>query len=68
MSEFTQEEQNFIKDLLQAIGRDETLNEQLARAVGMEVMQFDGLADSIFRKCENGRVTFDCGADGKTLI
>lgn len=60
----TTEEQNFIKDVLKAIGRDDGLTTQFARALDTSEIQFNATCDSIFRKCENGRVTFEYGGNG----
>jgi hypothetical protein len=57
----TTDEQNVVKDILKLIGRDENLNTQFARAVGMSPVQFNSLTDSAFEKLGNGRVTFDYG-------
>jgi hypothetical protein len=58
MNELTEQEQNLIKDLLKHIGRDDDFNKEMASAVGMSVKRFDKLAESIFKKLGNGRVTF----------
>ena len=55
-NDLTEQEQNLIKDLLRHIGRDDEFNETMAEAVGMNVEQFDNLADSIFTKLGNGRL------------
>jgi len=55
-NDLTEQEQNLIKDLLKHIGRDDEFNETMAEAVGMNVEQFDNLADSIFTKLGNGRL------------
>ncbi len=53
----TKQEENLVKDILKVIGRDTFLNTSFASAVGLSEEQFDGLADSIFLKLGNGRVT-----------
>jgi len=68
MDALTTEEQNLVKDVLRVIGLDEEMNSQFARACGMEVMGFSLMADEIFNKLGNGRVTFDSVGDGKGLI
>lgn len=55
--QFTEQEQNLIKDLFKFIGRDDDFNREMADACGMRVSKFDRLAESIFKKCGNGRVT-----------
>jgi len=67
MEPLTQEEQNLLKDILHTIGRDDTLNVQFANACGMTEMQFDGVTDHIFKKLENGRVTFDTGGANRLI-
>lgn len=52
-------EQNFVKDIVKAIGNDATLNAQFAQALGLEQVIFDNLADEIFKKCQNGRLTVE---------
>jgi hypothetical protein len=55
----TDEEANLIKDLLKHIGGDDDFNQEMANAVGMEVNEFNSLADSIFVKLGNGRLTVE---------
>ena len=54
----TETEQNLVKDILKTIGRDEGLEKSFADAVGMELLDFGSACDEIFKKLENGRVTF----------
>lgn len=53
----TDAQANFIKDILKAIGRDDTLNDEFAGALGMGETAFDTLADSTFQALGNGRIT-----------
>jgi hypothetical protein len=57
----TVQEENVIKDILKVIGRDTFLNTSFASAVGLSEKQFDALADEIFKKLGNGRVTVEEG-------
>ena len=67
MNELTQKEENAIKDILKAIGRDDNLNHQFANTVGMSVMEFNDVADKIFEKLGNGRISFDSGGSNSLL-
>jgi hypothetical protein len=59
--DLTEQEQNFVKDILKATGNDVKLASDLSRRLCMNPMEFESLADSIFKKLQNGRVTFDYG-------
>lgn len=59
MKELTAEEQNFIKDILRTIGRDDELNSDFAGYLGMSEKEFDKIGDSIFDKLQNGRLTVE---------
>ena len=67
MSNLTESEQNLIKDILKAIGNDDDLNHQFANTVGMSVMEFNDVADKIFEKLGNGRISFDSGGSNSLL-
>ena len=56
----TEQEQNFIKDILKAIGGDDILTTQFATCLSQSDEEFNKLADSIFNKLGNGRVTVVC--------
>lgn len=56
MKPLTKEEENVVKDILKVIGNDETLNKQFATACGLAEVEFDSIADSVFRKLGNGRL------------
>jgi hypothetical protein len=66
-NDLTEQEQNLIKDILKAIGNDDFLNAQFARGVGMSQVEFNGIADKIFEKLGNGRVTFDIGGENRLI-
>lgn len=53
----TVEEQNMVKDILKIIGNDDGLTKQFAKGLSISVIQFNLVADSIFAKCQNGRLT-----------
>ena len=55
----TDSEANLVKDILKVLGKDDDLNAQVAEATGFELNEFNDLADSIFTKLGNGRVTVD---------
>lgn len=55
--QLTEKEQNVIKDILKIIGKDDEMNESFAAGLGMDVEEFDEITETIFRKCENGRLT-----------
>ncbi len=56
--ELTPEEQNLIKDILKRFGNKDTVCvEDILRVSGLNKNQFDSMADSIFNKLQNGRVT-----------
>jgi hypothetical protein len=55
----TNDEANLVKDILKALGKNDELNNSVASMVGMEENQFNLLADSIFSKLGNGRVTVE---------
>lgn len=59
MNPLTESQQNLVKDILKAIGKDDKLNEQFARAVGMDEDEFDEATETIFRKLGNGRLTVE---------
>jgi len=59
MKELTAEEQNFIKDILCTIGRDDELNSDFASYLGMSEKEFDKIGDSVFDKLQNGRLTIE---------
>jgi hypothetical protein len=55
--EITDFEANVIKDILQAVGRDDELNYDIAAGLGMSEDEFNKIADKIFNKLQNGRLT-----------
>jgi len=55
----TIEEQNLIKDILKIIGRDDEMDKQFARGCGMTQDKFEMMADGIFIKLGNGRLTVE---------
>lgn len=59
MYELTDMEADMVKDILKIIGNDRTLNNQMARATGHSVNNFNMVADNVFRKLGNGRVTVE---------
>ena len=67
MSTLSTEQQNFVKDVLKVIGQDDTLNHQFARALALNDIEFNEIADATFKACENGRVTFDEGEPNKLI-
>ncbi len=58
-NQLNEEEQNLVKDILKHIGGDDDFNKEMAKAVGMSTRKFNKLADSIFIKLGNGRVTIE---------
>ena len=48
--QLTLAEKSIVTEILRVIGRDEYLNEQFAEANGMEVDDFNDIADDLFRK------------------
>lgn len=57
----TDSEKNLLKDILKVLGNDDTLNQDIATAVGMNSseMVFDKynlMLDEIFAKLQNGRL------------
>lgn len=53
----TTQEENLIKDILKTIGNNPAANRRYAQTCGLSEVEFDSVADSIFRKLGNGRVT-----------
>ena len=55
----TEQEENFVKDVLKIISKSYRLTQQVSSQLKMHVGEFDKLADSVFQKCQNGRVTIE---------
>lgn len=55
--QLTKQEQNLVKDILKTIGTDQLRNKFFAATCGMPEVEFDAIADSVFKKLGNGRVT-----------
>ena len=55
-------QKNFLKDILKVMGKDDALNEGFANALGMDLDNFNELADEVFETLGNdltaGRVAF----------
>ena len=55
-------QKNFLKDILKVMGKDDALNEEFANALGMDLDNFNELADEVFETLGNdltaGRVAF----------
>ena len=54
-----EDEENFVKDILKTIGNDSRLTTKFSAAMGIKVADFDVMADSVFYKMGNGRVTIE---------
>ena len=55
----TDAEQNVVKDILKLIGKDDEMNESFAAQLGMDLDDFNEIADLIFEKLQNGRLTIE---------
>jgi len=55
--QLTKQEQNLVKDILKAIGSNDLRNKFFAGVCDIPEKEFDDLADSVFKKLGNGRVT-----------
>lgn len=53
----TEQEENVVKDVLRRIGNDTTLYPMFAKACNLSEVEFDSIADSVFKKLGNGRLT-----------
>ena len=52
-------QKNFLKDILKVMGKDDALNEGFANALGMDLDDFNELADEVFETLGNGRLTVE---------
>ena len=52
-------QKNFLKDILKVMGKDDALNEGFANALGMDLENFNELADETFETLGNGRLTVE---------
>ena len=52
-------QKNFLKDILKVMGKDDALNEGFANALGMDLDNFNELADETFETLGNGRLTVE---------
>ena len=52
-------QKNFLKDILKVMGNDDALNEGFANALGMDLDDFNELADETFETLGNGRLTVE---------
>ncbi|MEK6878465.1 MAG: hypothetical protein AABY22_02600 [Nanoarchaeota archaeon] len=52
----TKEHQNFIKDILRLIGKDDELTEEFAKALDLSENKFNDIADDIFDELKNERL------------
>lgn len=52
----SEQEQNVIKDILKTVANDPKLTNRLSAACDMTPKLFDEVTESIFNKCQNGRV------------
>lgn len=52
-------QKNFLKDILKVMGKDDALNEGFANALGMDLDDFNELADETFITLGNGRLTVE---------
>ena len=52
-------QKNFLKDILKVMGKDDALNEGFANALGMDLDDFNELADEVFETLGNGQLTVE---------
>jgi hypothetical protein len=52
-------QKNFLRDILNVMGKDDALNEGFANALGMDLDNFNELAEEVFIALGNGRLTVE---------
>jgi hypothetical protein len=57
--QFSEAEENLIKDIFKYLSNRPFLTMKMAESAGVSRVDFNNMADAIFNKCQNGRLTVE---------